>query len=119
MGRPVSSKAGTHDQDHLDLVFLYALQALPPSEIAVVEAHMSACADCRQEMETLRPVVDSFVSWPIDVLRPSVPLWERLAQREDRCFGAFVGGDVVKAGPADGAEQDRFAPPRECERLFR
>ena len=32
-------------------------------------------------METLRPIIDSLVAWPTDVLRPSAPLWERLAQR--------------------------------------
>jgi anti-sigma factor ChrR (cupin superfamily) len=46
-----------------------------------VEAHISSCAACRQEIETLRPIIGSFVSWPTDVLRPSVSLWERLAQR--------------------------------------
>jgi hypothetical protein len=28
--------SGTHDRDDLDLVFLYALRSLPPSEIPVV-----------------------------------------------------------------------------------
>src|SRR5262245_51400530 len=74
-------KSGQHDQAHLDLVFLYALQALPSSEIPVVEAQISACADCRKELDTLRPIIGSFVSWPTDVLRPSVSLWGRLAQR--------------------------------------
>ncbi len=77
----MNSKSGQHDQEHLDLVFLYALQALPSSEIPVVEAHISSCADCRQEIETLRPIIGSFVSWPTDVLRPPVSLWGRLAQR--------------------------------------
>ncbi len=50
----MNSKSGQHDREHLDLVFEYALQALPSSEIPVVEAHLSSCADCRQEVETLR-----------------------------------------------------------------
>ena len=77
----MNSKSGQHDREQLDLVFLYALQALPPSEVPVVESHISSCADCRQEIETLRPIIGSFVSWPTDVLRPSVSLWGRLAQR--------------------------------------
>ena len=77
----MNSKSGQHDPEHLDLVFLYALGALPSSEIPVVEAHISSCADCQQEMKTLRPVVGSFVYWPTDVLRPSVSLWGPLAQR--------------------------------------
>jgi quercetin dioxygenase-like cupin family protein len=77
----MNSKSGPHDREHLDLLFLYALKALPASEIPVVETYLSSCADCRQEIETLRPIVDSFVFWPTDVLRPSVSLWERLARR--------------------------------------
>jgi anti-sigma factor ChrR (cupin superfamily) len=77
----MNSNSDQHDRDHLDLVFLYALQALPSSEISVVEAQTSSCDECRREMETLRPIIDSFVSWPTDVLRPSVSLWGRLARR--------------------------------------
>jgi len=77
----MNSKSDQHDREHLDLVFLYGLQALPLSEIPVVEAHISSCPECRQEIETLRPIIGSFVSWPTDVLRPSVSLWGRLAQR--------------------------------------
>ena len=29
----------------------------------------------------LRPIVDGFVDWPTDVLRPPTPLWGRLTQR--------------------------------------
>jgi quercetin dioxygenase-like cupin family protein len=83
----MNSKLGQHDREHLDLVFLYALQALPTSEIQAVEAHISSCADCRQEIETLRPTIDFFVSWPTDLLRPSVSLWGRLAQRIEEDTG--------------------------------
>jgi anti-sigma factor ChrR (cupin superfamily) len=69
------------DQHDRESVFLYALQALPSSEALAVETHISACADCQQELETLRPIINAFVSWPTDVLRPSVSLWERLSQR--------------------------------------
>ena len=77
----MNSKPGTHSQQHLDLVFLFALQALPPRETASVEAQISSCEDCRQEIETLRPLVHSFVGWPTDVLRPAGSLWDRLAKR--------------------------------------
>ncbi len=78
---PMSSESSHHDRDRLESVFLYALQVLPSSERLLVEAHISACADCRHELETLRPVIGAFTSWPTDVLRPSASLWERLAQR--------------------------------------
>src|ERR1051325_9683646 len=68
-------------QEHLDRVFLYALQTLTANEFSSVEAHISACSMCRRELETLRPVIDSFVMWPTDVLRPPASLWNRLAQR--------------------------------------
>ena len=77
----MSASSSTHGQAHAELVFLYALQALSPSEVPIVEAQISACADCGEEIETLRPVIDAFVSWPTDVLRPSASLWDRLAQR--------------------------------------
>jgi anti-sigma factor ChrR (cupin superfamily) len=46
-----------------------------------VEAQIAACAGCRTELDALRPVVESFVSWPTDVLRPVPSLWDRLAER--------------------------------------
>jgi anti-sigma factor ChrR (cupin superfamily) len=70
-----------HDEHHAELLSLYALEALPSSEVPALEAHISGCADCRRELETLRPVVDAFVSWPTDVLRARTSLWERLEQR--------------------------------------
>jgi anti-sigma factor ChrR (cupin superfamily) len=47
----------------------------------MAEAQISSCEECRKELEALRPVVRSFVSWPTDVLRPAHSLWERLAER--------------------------------------
>ncbi|HEY7518825.1 MAG TPA: cupin domain-containing protein [Methylomirabilota bacterium] len=70
-----------HDEAHSESVSLYAVRALQSGELAAVEAQLSACGDCRRELEILHPVVDSFVAWPTDVLRPSPVLWERLARR--------------------------------------
>ena len=50
----MNSAAGTHNEEHLDRVVLFALQALPPGDRASAEAQISACEDCRQEIETLR-----------------------------------------------------------------
>jgi anti-sigma factor ChrR (cupin superfamily) len=77
----MNSLSDHHHEEHLDLVFRYALQALPASEVPVVEAQISQCAECRVQLEALRPVIASFLSWPTDVLRPAVPLWGRVAQR--------------------------------------
>jgi anti-sigma factor ChrR (cupin superfamily) len=98
----MSPASDGHGQEYTERVFLYVLQALPAGEAAVVGAHIAGCAECRQEMETLRPVINSFVSWPTDVLRPSASLWERLAQR----IAAETGGE-----PAAPAPQRREAEP--------
>ena len=59
----------------------YAARALAPSEIAAAEAHIASCPDCRRELASLGPVVDRFVSWPADILRPTTSLEARLALR--------------------------------------
>ena len=59
----------------------YVMRTLLPDEASAVEAHLASCSYCRQELETLRPVADSFVFWPTDVLRPPSSLQERLARR--------------------------------------
>src|ERR1700682_5657573 len=67
--------------ERAELACAYALQVLPASEVAAAEAHIASCRDCRRELESLRPVVDRFVSWPTDVLRPATSLEARLALR--------------------------------------
>ena len=62
-------------------VSAYLIQALPPDETAAFERHIASCAECQQELETLRPVAERFVFWPTDVLRPPTSLHERLARR--------------------------------------
>jgi anti-sigma factor ChrR (cupin superfamily) len=66
---------------HVEVTWAYAAQTLPASEVAAAEAHITACAECRRELESLRPLVDRFVAWPSDVLRPTASLAERLAGR--------------------------------------
>jgi anti-sigma factor ChrR (cupin superfamily) len=67
--------------ERADLVCVYALQALPASELPAIKAHIASCADCRRELESLGPVVDRFVAWPADLLRPPASLQVRLARR--------------------------------------
>jgi ChrR Cupin-like domain len=59
----------------------YVAQALAASEVAAAKAHIASCRICQRELERLRPVVDRFVSWPTDLLRPPTSLRERLARR--------------------------------------
>jgi anti-sigma factor ChrR (cupin superfamily) len=74
----VSSRNGC---EHAERVSAYALHALSSSDVRATEAHLSWCAHCRRELESLRPIVDAFAWWPTDVLRPSASLQERLAHR--------------------------------------
>lgn len=104
-----------HHRDHLDLLFLHALHALPSSEVALVEAQLAGCAECRQEMETLRPVVGALVAWPTDILRSPASLWERLAER----VAAETGTQpVVAPARRDApAEWEDVAPGISCKVL--
>src|SRR5262249_46715844 len=43
--------------------------------------HRPSCPDCQRELESLQPVVNRFVSWPTDVLRPTTSPQGRLALR--------------------------------------
>ncbi|HET8551895.1 MAG TPA: cupin domain-containing protein [Gammaproteobacteria bacterium] len=98
-----------------DQVDAYALGALTPSEKAGVEAHLVTCEGCRRALAALAPVVNSFSSWPTDVLRPSPSLWNRLAER--------IGIDANAREPASSAqswnepEWDNVAPGIWCQLL--
>ena len=59
----------------------YALGAVPEREVTAIEAHIDSCPECQRELESLRPVVKRFVSWPSDLLRPTTSLQARLARR--------------------------------------
>ena len=92
----------------------YAAQALAASEAAAAEAHIAACPDCRREFESLRPVVDSFVAWPADVLRPTASLQGRLALR----IAEETGKEPVLPPPQwFEPEWEEVAPGIECKKL--
>jgi anti-sigma factor ChrR (cupin superfamily) len=92
-----------------------ALNVLPASEIAAAEAHIAACPDCRRELESLRPVVDRFVAWPTDVLRPTKSLQARLARR----IAEEMGNERVPPPPQQWSEPEwqQVAPGIECKLL--
>ncbi len=98
-----------------ELTCAYALQALSAGELPAIQAHIAACHDCRRELESLRPVVDSFVSWPTDILRPAASLQERLALRI-----AEETGTPPAPPPArrwSEPEWEQVAPGIECKLL--
>jgi hypothetical protein len=93
----------------------HALGAAPLDEAAAAEAHIASCSDCQRELESLAPLLDWFVTWPTDVLRPSPSLQERLALR--------IGEETGKSPPSPPARHwsepdwDEVAPGIECKLL--
>jgi hypothetical protein len=69
--------------DQMELVSAYVLHALPLSEASAMETHIATCVQCRQELQTLRPIIASFSAWPIEMLRPPTSIWDRLLERID------------------------------------
>jgi hypothetical protein len=67
--------------DHVAEIAAYVIHALPAEDAASLDAHITSCVECQQELATLRPVADRFVFWPTDVLRSPPSLQERLARR--------------------------------------
>lgn len=104
-----------HSCGHSEATCAYALEAMPDSEVAAIKAHIAVCDDCRRELESLRPVVKRFVSWPADLLRPSASLQDRLAHR--------IGGARAKPPTASAMrkwsepEWENVAPGIECKLL--
>jgi hypothetical protein len=84
-----------HGSEHVDLVCLHAMGALGPAEAREAEANLAACATCREELQALLPVIDAFVVWPTDVVRPSASLWGRLSERIEVDAGAEPGAAIA------------------------
>ena len=101
--------------DQTELVGEYVLQVLPPNEAAAVEAHIAACEHCRSELKTLRPVIDAFIHWPTDVLRPTQSLQARLADR----IAAETGAEPVLPSDRQWTEPawNEVAPGIFCQLL--
>ena len=93
----------------------YALQALPRNEVPAIQAHIASCPNCQRELESLRPVVNRFVSWPTDVLRPTTSLHERLALRISEETGTLPVLPPVRRWSEP--EWEQVAPGIECKLL--
>lgn len=101
--------------ERAELVPLYALHALPSDEIRLLEAHLTSCPECRRELQSLRPVVDSLVSCPADILRAPDSMWSRLQER--------IGGEASEESLPPGVpalrepEWEDVAPGISCKLL--
>src|SRR5205814_8523368 len=120
-GTRLPRKRGNHEDVQSDrceqskLTCAYALEVLPASEVAAAEAHIASCPNCRRELASLRPVVDRFVSWPTDVLRPATSLQTRLALS----IAEETGKQPVPPPPPRWSEPEweQGAPAIECKLL--
>jgi anti-sigma factor RsiW len=101
--------------ERAELTCAYALQSLPASRVSRAEAHIASCPDCQRELESLRPVVNWFVSWPTDVLRPTTSLQGRLALRIAEETGEQPVLPSMRQWSEPGWEQ--VAPGIECKLL--
>ncbi|HWU54061.1 MAG TPA: cupin domain-containing protein [Rhizomicrobium sp.] len=93
----------------------YAVHALTGDEVAAAVAHNIACVTCRRELESLRPVIDSFISWPVDILRPRASLQTRLARRIADETGELFAWPDVPQWPEP--QWEPVAPGIECKLL--
>ena len=113
----MSPSAKLNRCEESEVTCAYALQVLPASEAAAAETHIASCPQCQRELESLRPVVDRFISWPTDVLRPPTSLQGRLALR--------IAEDTDKQPVPPPARQwsepdwEQVAPGIECKLLAR
>jgi anti-sigma factor ChrR (cupin superfamily) len=96
------SPASDHGQDYAERVFPHALGTLPAAEVPAMDAHLAECADCRTVLQNLRPVVEAFVAWPTNVLRPPTSLWERLTRR----IAAETGQEPLLPAPPRPVEPE-------------
>jgi anti-sigma factor ChrR (cupin superfamily) len=101
--------------ERAELACAYALEVLPESKVPAIEAHIASCADCRREWESLRPVINRFVSWPTDVLRPTPSLQTRLALRIAEETGKQPVPPPVRRWSEP--EWEQVAPGIECKLL--
>ena len=77
----MSQSANLNHCESTDNTCAYGLLLLSASEGIEAEAHIASCPDCQRELKALRAVVDQFVFWPTDLLRPTASLEARLALR--------------------------------------
>jgi anti-sigma factor ChrR (cupin superfamily) len=101
--------------EHSEVTCAYAAQALAANEVAAAEAHIVTCPDCQREVESLRVVVNQFVSWPTDVLRPTTSLQSRLALRIAEQTG--TSPVLPTALQWSEPEWEQVAPGIECKLL--
>ena len=100
-----------------ELACAFVLDALSASEARDIQAHISGCPACRQELARLRPAVERFVFWPTDLLRSPSSLQARLALRIAEETGAAPV--LPPARQWSEPEWEEVAPGIQCKLLAR
>lgn len=105
-----SNRCGLCDEAHA-----YALRALPPADDSAMESHVQSCPDCREQLDSLQPLLKLFAAWPSDVLAPPNSLREGLADR----LAAETGAEPCVPRLPEWAEPawKSVAPGIECKLL--
>jgi anti-sigma factor ChrR (cupin superfamily) len=96
-------------------VALHALAVLPPKAAAGMEAHVATCRECHDELEKLRSVIERFVDWPLDDMKPPAAIRERVARR----ISEEIGRDIQLPGvrvPVE-PEWEQVSPGIWCQLL--
>ena len=96
-----------------ELVAALAIGALSTEEASTIEAHVRVCDLCREDLESMRAVLGSFAAWPVDVLRPTPSLWNRLVQR----LGEGSAEEFGAAPNTNEPDWDEVAPGISCKLL--
>jgi len=111
----MSSRPNLNHCEMAEQTCAYALQVLPTGDVTEIQTHIASCSDCQREVENLRPLLDRFVSWPTDVLRPTTSLQARLALR----IAEETGQQPVLPLARQWSEPDweQVAPGIECKLL--
>ena len=105
--------------DQMELVSAYVLNALPRSEASAMEAHIATCEQCRRELQTLRPIIDAFSAWPIEVLRPSQSIWDRLLERIETKTQRLRSRQRLAIGWSRTGKKSRLGSPARYSRPMR
>ena len=111
----MSSRPNLNYCEMSELTCAYALQVLTTGEETEIQEHIASCSNCQREVESLRPVLNRFVSWPTDVLRPPTSLQTRLALR----IAEETGEQPVLPLESQWSEPEwkQVAPGIECKLL--
>lgn len=100
-----------HDE-HVDhLIDAYALGALEPDEVALVERHLQTCDACRALLEQVRAVTDDLLLVAPQVTPPPALRARILSRIHDETTGQQSAPSAVPQTPAtqpDGARQGRM-----------